>query len=57
MSKEIYKINSSIIIKGNENPPRSGSFEVTINGKLIYSKFRSKTFPNIEQIKNWVQKD
>ena len=57
VSKEIKKINSSVIIKGNENPPRSGSFEVTINGKLIYSKFKSKNFPNKEQIKNWIQKD
>ena len=53
MSKEIQKINSSFNITGNKNTPRSGSFEVTINGKLIFSKFKSGNFPNSEQIKKW----
>ena len=57
MSKEIQKINSSFNITGNKNTPRSGSFEVTINGKLIFSKFKSGNFPNSEQIKKWFYLD
>ena len=38
-------------IKGNKNSPRSGAFEITINGKLVYSKFETQTFPKIEEIK------
>jgi selT/selW/selH-like putative selenoprotein len=53
VSKQIYKIKPSAVIKGNEGTPRSGSFEVTINDKLIYSKFKSGIFPTLVDIKNW----
>jgi len=52
VSKIIKTINSNYIIIGNQNPPRSGAFEITINNKLTYSKFKTQTFPNIEEIKD-----
>lgn len=53
MSKEIHNINSSIEIKGNESSPRSGSFEVSVNNILVYSKFKTGVFPTVEEIKSW----
>lgn len=52
VSNIIKKINSNYIINGNQNTPRSGAFEITINDKLSYSKFETQTFPNEEEIKN-----
>tara|TARA_X000001036_G_C20151439_1_gene591524 strand:- start:218 stop:394 length:177 start_codon:yes stop_codon:yes gene_type:complete len=51
VSKIIRKIipNSNII--GNEKPPRSGAFEITINNKLIYSKFTTSSFPIESELK------
>ena len=57
VSKEIYKINSSAIIKENENQPRSGSFEVTINGIKKFSKLKTNCFPEKKQIKEWLKDD
>ena len=51
VSKIIKKLNPNIIVNGNETPPRSGAFEITINNKLVYSKFETNIFPNEEQIK------
>ena len=52
VSKIIKEINPNAIITGNQNPPRSGAFEITVNHKLSYSKFETQTFPNKEEIKN-----
>ena len=52
VSNIIKKINPNYIINGNQNNPRSGAFEITINDKLIYSKFETQAFPNEEEIKN-----
>ena len=38
VSKIIKSVDSSIIVEGNEFPPRSGAFEVTLNNSIIYSK-------------------
>ena len=51
VSKIIKKLKPNSSIIGNQNPPRSGAFEITINNKLIYSKFETQTFPNEEEIK------
>jgi len=51
VSKIIKKIKSDVIISGNQTPPRSGAFEITINKKLVYSKFETNTFPNQNEIK------
>ena len=53
VSKELKIIMPKANVKGNSKPPRSGAFEVTINGKLIYSKFQTGEFPNSEDISSW----
>ena len=53
VSKKIKKINSNAIINGNTSPPRNGAFEVTIDGKLVYSKFQTGDFPTSEDISSW----
>ena len=50
VSKIIKTLNSNIMITGNQTPPRSGAFEITINNKLVYSKFETNTFPNEKEI-------
>ena len=56
MSKEIHNINPSLKVKGNKSTPRTGSFEVTINDILVYSKFKTGVFPKSDEIKNWLNK-
>ena len=55
MSKIISKINPTVEIIGNIDSPRSGAFEVTINNKLIYSKFQTGNFPTTSEIENWLK--
>ena len=52
MSKEIKKINPTANIRGNESNPRTGAFEITINNKLVYSKFKTHKFPSKQEIKD-----
>ena len=40
-------------VDGNAKPPRNGAFEVTIDGKLVYSKFQTGNFPQEGDIKTW----
>ena len=40
-------------IQGNKTPPRSGAFEVTIDGALVYSKLQTEDFPNRKDISSW----
>lgn len=44
-------------IESNISPPRTGSFEVTINNKLKYSKFETNEFPNENEIISWLEKE
>ena len=53
VSKIIKKTIPEAIIIGNESPPRSGAFEISKNGELIYSKFNTGEFPNAETIVSW----
>ena len=53
VSKAIKKIMPSAQVTGNSKPPRNGAFEVTIDEKLIYSKFQTGNFPNTGDIKSW----
>ena len=53
VSKIIINLNSSVNIVGNKNLPRTGSFEVTINNKLVFSKFKCDSFPSKEEIFSW----
>ena len=50
VSKIIKKLKSNVIVNGNQTAPRSGAFEITINDKLVYSKFETNTFPNEQEI-------
>ena len=55
VSKIIIDLNSNVNvnIEGNKNLPRTGSFEVTIDDKLVFSKFKSDSFPSKEEIFSW----
>ena len=53
MSKTIKNIVPDAIVKGNSKPPRSGAFEVSIDNKLVYSKFKTGGFPQEQDIRNW----
>ena len=53
VSNIIKKNNPNIDVSGNKTNPRAGSFEVTIDGKLIYSKFKTNKFPDELEIKGW----
>ena len=54
VSKIITKINPAAIIDGNRSAPRTGSFEVELNGEIIFSKFQSGKFPSETEIKSWL---
>ena len=53
VSKIINSINPNIRVVGNISPPRSGAFEVIINDSLLFSKFKSDSFPTKQQISAW----
>ena len=53
VSKHIKNISPNAKVQGNVKPPRSGAFEVSIDGKLVYSKFQTGTFPEENDIKSW----
>ena len=55
MSKIIQSINLDIRITSNQEPPRSGAFEISLNNKLIYSKFQTGKFPTEEEIISLIQ--
>ena len=57
VSKIILEIYPNANIYGNIKPPRSGSFEVTLNKKIVFSKFKTGNFPNSKDIKSWSPKD
>jgi len=46
-------MKKEIKIIGNETIPRTGSFEVILNNKLVFSKLQNNNFPNIEDINSW----
>ena len=54
VSNIIKNLESDVEISCNQNPPRSGAFEVSINDKLVFSKFELGRFPTENEIKNWV---
>jgi selT/selW/selH-like putative selenoprotein len=53
VSKFIKTIAPQANIEGNLTPPRSGAFEVSLNDKLVYSKFKTGGFPQESEIKSW----
>ena len=50
VSKKIKELHPNASITGNETNPRTGSFEITIDGKLVYSKFKTDAFPSKNEI-------
>ena len=50
MSKDIKFLFPNAAIEGNKNPPRSGAFEITLNGNLVYSKFETNNFPSKNEL-------
>ena len=53
VSKKIKQILPDVIIESNNTDPRTGSFEITLDGKLIYSKFKTNCFPSKEEIREF----
>tara|TARA_B100000941_G_scaffold49875_1_gene31661 strand:- start:9572 stop:9724 length:153 start_codon:yes stop_codon:yes gene_type:complete len=45
--------NLNVEIFGNSIEPRSGAFEIEIDGKVVFSKFQTKKFPDSEEIYSW----
>ena len=56
VSKQILDICPDASITGNEEGPRTGSFEVSLNNKLIFSKFSENRFPSKDEISAWLKK-
>ena len=54
VSNIIKSIKTDVEISSNQNPPRSGAFEVSINDKLIFSKFKLNRFPTEDEIRGWL---
>ena len=52
----ITKYCPEAIVEGNNSLPRTGSFEITINNVLKYSKFQTNEFPDETVICNWFKK-
>ena len=55
MSKIVSKTDPNILIEGNKHTPRSGSFEVEIDGNIIFSKLKTGKFPSKSDIESWFQ--
>ncbi len=55
MSKIIKKNISDCTIIGNKYAPRSGAFEVEIDGKLVYSRFKTSKFPTEKEIEYFLK--
>ena len=55
VSKIIKAIVSNCKISGNLNSPRTGSFEIEVDGKLVYSKFNTSRFPTEQDLKKIFQ--
>ena len=53
VSKIILSVDKTINVVGNESPPRTGSFEVVINGQLVFSKLKVEIFPDETEIYSW----
>ena len=53
VSNIMNSLNCNIKIEGNTAEPRTGSFEVEINGKLVFSRFKTDRFPNNNEILGW----
>ena len=53
VSNIISNLVPNAIIQSNKSYPRSGAFEISIDNKLVYSKFETNTFPGEKQIEKF----
>ena len=53
VSKIIQSVTSDAEIIGNPKPPRTGAFEVKMDGNTVYSKFSTNTFPTKDDVIAW----
>ena len=54
VSNEIKNWFPQALIEGNTTSPRTGSFEISLNGKLVYSKFDTYKFPTKSEINDFL---
>ena len=55
VSKIIKNLSPKSKITSNVDYPRSGAFEIKINNKIVYSKFKTKNFPSISDIEQFIK--
>tara|TARA_Y100000590_G_scaffold163719_1_gene187683 strand:- start:57 stop:224 length:168 start_codon:yes stop_codon:yes gene_type:complete len=55
VSEIIKRIKPDAVIKGNTAPPRNGSFEVTIDERLVFSKLQTGKFPDEDTVSGWFE--
>ena len=56
MAQALRKKFPKIEVAGNENGKfRVGSFEVTLDGKLLYSKLQTHRFPSSADVEKHIQ--
>ena len=53
VSNIIKTLSNDVVISGNRSAPRSGAFEVEIEGKLVFSKFENGKFPDKTDVLSW----
>lgn len=53
MSKILKKKYPEVELIENQDPPRTGSFEVIIGERLVFSKFKLNRFPFRQEINGW----
>ena len=53
VSKIIKSVRDDIQISSNTFKPRSGAFEVELNGNLIFSKLSTGRFPEKIEVLSW----
>jgi hypothetical protein len=51
LKRQILNIIPEASVEGEEG--RMRSFEITINDKLLFSKLKTKIFPNIDEVIFW----
>ena len=54
VSNLIYSLNKNVNISSNKDGHRIGSFEVTINSSIVFSKLDTNRFPSDNEIKSWI---
>jgi len=55
VSNIIKKQHPDVVVEGNRNSPRTGSFEIIINKQLVYSKFQTNDFPKESEVLSWFE--